>query len=512
MITNLRKRLEEQRKPKSQTDAAQTRGLRRKAAGGGQGGGGGGGIDDSIGGRGFPPQKPGRALRDRLPEVGGNRQEGTVVRTATETKKLSPDDSTQRRIDLEAGDRRSLRTANRAMATRGTARENFFDTSDEAVTQFQRRQDLESARDRHALEREAFGRSRGLGRSETALRRSLRSPDRFTNVLRENAMTEEERQAEANLIAGAAQSDAEALRAARGLRQKGDTANQELAYKERDSVRDFQADMAGTQADLDIAGARAQQERQKGAFNRSLSVAQSMVDPEVAEQPGFEGQLRTFMSETNKDQLNERAPLNLKDEDMGALFGIASRLPELDAGIFSATPGQPVSAEPVIELIRRAAMNPGASEIQLGRDKIAVSDLEGFAGGVFNQFVERARSGFESQVAENVLSGNDLNEDQQKFVEGELEQFKEQQKASLGTGQSTETSRVGGIARQGQRGPAPNRETNIVSPDMIPQLQQMGIEVEEGEQLSSIRKKIDNLTPEDFAPMLARRAFARRNS
>lgn len=391
--------------------------------------------------------------------------------------------------------------------------------TEEGVTQFKRRQHLDAARDRHALEREAFGQARGLGRAETAARRSLRGRDRMDEVLRRNAMDDEDRESEANLIAGAAQSDAEQLREARGLRQDKDLKEQELGVLERNSQRDFQASLAGTNARTQQQQAEAQREFQQEEIDTGFSVAQGIVtetNPELAENPAMRGQYDLFVSETNKDQLNKAAPFNLRGEDMGGLFAIASLMPELDAGgIFPRTPDRPVSAGQVLELINRAAQQPGVSEIDMGRGKIAVSKLEGLAGGLFDQYVSRARTGFENQVVENVLRGNDLDGEQQKFVEGELRQFKEEQKSqlpeiprstSLATSQRSrrgQPQEARDVLDRGTAKPLSEEQTQ----QMQQQLAELGIEAgTPGE----AREAIDNLSTEDYLPILARRTLARR--
>lgn len=439
-----------------------------------------------------------------------------MARDDRERKPKSQTDAVQnrgrqglRRIDTPQGSIRQEEPSNGGQVDLS----NLQRTRAPSLEQFQRRQDRDQKVEQRGLRREAFGRSTGsAGRPGSAvdqLRSSLTGGmSRMDRLNRRDGMTEEQRQGQANLFAGAAQTDAEQLREARGLRQTQDLGDRELAFRERDSVRDFQASLADTNARTQQQQAEAQREFQQESIDRGFSVAQGVVaeaNPELAESPGFRGQYDSFVSETNKDQLQGAAPFNLRGEDIGGLFAIGSQLPELDAGLWSRTPDRPVSAGAVLDLINRAAQNPGASEIDTGRGKIAVSKLQGLAGGLFDQYVSRARTGFENQVAENVLRGEKLDEKQQGFVEGELSYFKEQEKQRF-------VRELPSVSPSRERTGRGGLETNAsLTPEEKGRLQEIGVSnTDEITTAKQAMEAIDSLSTDDFLPVLARRALDRR--
>lgn len=518
-----------QDRPKSQTDAVQNRGLRGPQ------------INE-----GAPPAKPGAAARGGTPGGGGgaynprevatrrnpsNAEPSGPQQTNTETEEPSSDPLSPRRqeagLRIGGGGRGFIeRTGQRGGTVQGSSL--LAQPTEEGVTQFQRRQHRDRIVEQRGLRNEAFGSSGGsMGRRGSAvdqLRSGLTGGmSRMDRVLRNNDMTEAERQAEAAQFADAAQSDAEALRQARGLRQNQDQFEDDLAYKERDSVRDFQASLA----DAASRGQRNQRDRgisvntplaELSGFSRediardtgpAVTAALQSAGVEVAEGEDVGGAFTNFLGTSVQQAQN--LPGITDTQDLIDLYAIAKSLPE--AATLTSSKGEPLDAAATLEMIHEGALNQTGGLFQrgdrlnVGSDQFRLRQFNGRARTGLERIMQNYRQEVEGEALGSLMETGKLpegfNQHERKFAEEQVRNLAVGDDIAELDQQIADAKRRFGEIK-GAAIPNGNRR------ELMAEQQSRKRELEA--QRKALKEKADNMSLKELAALARAESAARRSS
>lgn len=462
-------------------------------------------------------------LRDTSPAT-----QNRAARTATPGANVQREQANQQRVAglqredaLQAGrpESRSRATERRRtlrdLQTPVTRGGSFFSgLTQEDVVQQQRRDHLERARSENELERQAFG---STGRSADAVRSGLRTGrGRFANIIREDSLTDEQRAAEAQLIAEAEAEDAARLAEVRGLRQQDQQFSQELDQRERESQRGLQSDLINARAQGQGSGGGSSG-GSSNANDFDISAQTSVFTAIAGEEAtdNVEGVLRLFNNNANVDAASE-VIADFNQTEVAALAGLGQRLSQATTGVpfFTSDADTPVSVRPVLDVIRQSALNPGQTKFTFQGRSVNISDLgSGVAASTFNELRERAitqlRENAAGRLVQKELDFEQLDSESQQVVRQEFEEAKRAELAAARAQTAVtlrETINNRPQERIGDRGPITGNASGGIGADAANRNPRLPGADEREAEVNRIQSELEAGPDESFI-----RSFVRRN-